>query len=61
MSLNTFPNFVNNKQDLILFNLTHFFVKYSDADFDINFNKDNLVMVSRRHCDVIKQNIFATF
>ena len=60
MSLNTFPNFFNNKQDLILFKLAQFYVNYSVAGFDRNFNKDNLVMMSRRHCDVIKQNIFAT-
>ena len=61
MSLNIFPNFVNNTQNLILFKLAQFYVNYSVADFDRNFNKDYLVMMSRKHCDVIKQNIFATF
>ena len=61
MSSNTFPNFVNDKQDLILYKLAQFYINYSVADFDRNFNKDNLVMMSQRHCDVTKQNIFATF
>ena len=61
MSLNNFPNFMNIKQDLILLKLAQLYVYYSVADFDRNFNKDYLVMMSRKHCDVIKQNIFATF
>ena len=61
MSFNTFPNFVKNKQGLILFKYAQFYVNYSVAGFDRNFNKDNLVITSRKHCDVIKQNTFVTF
>ena len=61
MSLTSFFKFVNNKQGLALFKLAQVYVNYSMADSDRNFNKDNLMMMSRKRCDVIMHKTFTTF
>ena len=61
MSLTSFFKFVNNKQGLTLLKLARVYISKSMADSDRNLNKDNLVMMSRKHSDVIMHKTFMTF